>query len=90
MTQQDFENKTFNELISQLNEEMDDIHSRESMLDMAKHEIDCDNLFVAIHILEDLWNSDSDWYQYDRNMGTLESVTPLRDKEDIEDFIWEE
>lgn len=89
MTRQDYENKSFNELMYDLDNDMDDIHSRETMIDMVKHEIDEDNLFVARHILDGIYNEYAEWYQYDRCMGTLQSITALKDKEDIEDLIEE-
>lgn len=89
MTRQDYENKSFNELMYDLDNDMDDIHSRETMIDMVKDEIDEDNLFVARHILDVIYNEYAEWYQYDRCMGTLQSITALKDKEDIEDLIEE-
>ena len=89
MTRQDYENKSFNELMYDLDNDMDDIHSRETMLDMAKYEIDNDNLFMARHILDGIDNEYAEWYQYDRCMGTLQSITALKDKEDIEYLIEE-
>ena len=89
MTRQDYENKSFEELMYDLDNDMDDIHSRETMIDMVKHEIDEDNLFVARHILDGIDDEYAEWYQYDRCMGTLQPITALKDKEDIEHLIEE-
>lgn len=89
MTRQDYENKSFEELMCDLEYNMNDIHSRESIIAMVKHEIDEDNLFVARHILDGIDNEYAEWYQYDRCMGTLQSITALKDKEDVEHLIEE-
>lgn len=86
MTRKEFETKTFNELIERLNEEMDDIHSRETLKDIAKHFIDKDDLYLAEHILDGL-DDYTEWYWYDVSMGTLDEVVALKEKEDLEDFI---
>ena len=60
------------------------------MINLAKHEIDEENLNVAIHILTGIYESEEachGYYIYDRCMGTLEQVTPITCKEDLEDYI---
>ena len=57
---------------------------------MAKHEIDEENLQMAVHILNAVYESDcpdDSYYLYDRSMGTLETPTPITCKEDLEDYI---
>ena len=57
---------------------------------MAKHEIDKENLQVAIHILTAIYESDcpdGSCYIYDRSMGILETPTPITCKEDLKDYI---
>ena len=86
MTRKEFESKTFNELVEQLNEERDDIHDRETLKDIAKHFIDDDDIYLARHIINGLDNY-AQWYWYDVSMGTLDEIVALRSNEDLEDFI---
>lgn len=60
-----------------------DVHSRENMLNSAKYNIDEDNLNLAIHILNGVNETYAEYYAYDYSMGTLESITPIEDLEDI-------
>ena len=86
MTRKEFESKTFNELVEQLNEERDYIHDRETLKDIAKHFIDEDDIYLARHIINGLDNY-AEWYWYDVSMGTLDEIVALRSNEDLEDFI---
>lgn len=86
MTRKEFESKTFNELVEQLNEERDDMHDREILKDIAKHFIDEDNIYLVRHIINGLDNY-AEWYWYDVSMGTLDEIVALRNKDDLEDFI---
>ena len=88
MTRQDYEDKTLNELIEQLNEENDCIHSRESMKDMAIHFIKEDDMGVAKHIIEGIDNS-AEWFDWDVSMGTMDEVSPIVWKIDIYHLIEE-
>ena len=87
MTRQEFENKDFEEIMEQLNEEKDDITTYEMLKEFAKEKIEDDNLFIAIHILEALQNDSADWYEYDYCMGTLQTPSALTEKEDVEHMI---
>ena len=63
---------------------------KEVLIEEAKHEIDEDNMMMALHILNAIYNSDcpdGSYYLYDRSMGTLETPTPITCKEDLEDYI---
>lgn len=90
MKREQFESMTLEELLEWAYENVDDIHSEEVLIEMAKHEIDEDNLKMAMHILNAIYESDSpddSYYLYDRCMGTLETPTPITCKEDLEDYI---
>lgn len=90
MTREQFEEMTFNELLEWAYDNIDDIHSEEVLIEMAKHEIDEDNLKMAMHILSAIYESDcpdGSYYIYDRSMGTLETPTPITYKEDLEEYI---
>lgn len=90
MTREQFEEMSFEELLEWAYDNIDDIHSEETLLEMAKHEINEDSLKMALHILQAVYESDcpdGSYYLYDRSMGTLETPTPITCKEDLEDYI---
>ncbi len=89
MTRADFETKTFNELIEQLQEEDQDICSYDYLKDFAKHLIDEENIGFALHILNAIYTEPGDYFEYDCSMGTLQTPSGLTEKEDIEHLIWE-
>jgi hypothetical protein len=90
MSRVQFEAMELEELIDWAYENIDYIHHEDGLIEMAKHEIDEENLNVAIHILTGVYESEEaikGYYIYDRCMGTLEPVTPITCKEDLEDYI---
>lgn len=90
MTREEFNNMSFEELLDWAYDNIDDMHSEEVLIDLAKHEIDEENLQMAIHILQAIYESDApdgSYYIYDRCMGTLETPTPITCKEDLEEYI---
>lgn len=90
MTKQQFEEMTLEELIEWAYENLNDITTEDILLDFAKHKIDDENIYLAIHVLQAVWNngeSHNGYYRYDYSMGTLEAPTPITCKEDLEDLI---
>ena len=90
MKREQFESMTLDELLEWAYENIDDIHSEDTLIAMAKHEIDEESLQMALHILNAVYESDcpdGSYYLYDRSMGTLETPTPILCKEDLEDYI---
>ena len=90
MKREQFEEMSFEELLEWAYDNIDDIHSEETLLEMVKHEINEDSLRMALHILQAVYESDcpdGSYYIYDRSMGTLETPTPITCKEDLEDYI---
>lgn len=90
MRREQFEEMTFEELLEWSYDNIDDIHSEETLLEMVKHEINEDSLRMALHILQAVYESDcpdGSYYIYDRSMGTLETPTPITCKEDLEEYI---
>lgn len=87
MTKTDFETKSFNELISQLQEETDEVTSYEELKEFAINKIKSDDLFIAIHILEAINDDTADYYLYDYCMGTLTAPSSITEKADIEHLI---
>ena len=90
MKREEFEAMSFEELLEWAYENIDDMHSEEALIELAKHEIDEDSLRMALHILNAVYESDcpeGSYYLYDRSMGTLETPTPITCKEDLEEYI---
>lgn len=90
MTREQFESMTLEELIDWAYENIDYVHTEGGLIGMAKHEIDEENLQMAVHILKAVCESNclaASYYFYDRSMGTLETPTPITCKEDLEDYI---
>lgn len=87
MTREEYNNKNFENVMEQLNEERDDITTYETLKEFAKEKIEEDNLLVAIHILEALQNDDTEWYEYDYCMGTLQTPSGITEKEHVEHMI---
>jgi hypothetical protein len=90
ITREQFNQMSLEELVEWGYENIDFVHHEDILIEMAKHEIDEENLHVAIHILTGIYESDEPcdgYYIYDRCMGTLEPVTPITCKEDLEEYI---
>ena len=91
MTRHDYETKSFSELMEQLNQELDDVTTREDLTEYAIYRIRDDALYLAIHILEALKEEFSaEWFLYDYCMGTLQTPSGITCKEDIEHLVWDE
>lgn len=82
-----FDNLTFSEKLEKLTPYIDDIHTREELLEFAKYQIDEDSIFLALHVLEAVNGDNAEYYNYDFGMGTLETPTPIKDSDDLEYII---
>ena len=91
MTRKEFEEKSFDEVMEQLNEERDDITTIDMLKEFIKEKIDNEDFNVASHLCNAIWNDpnpdNSDWYMYDYSMGTLDTPVCLSKKEDVEHLI---
>lgn len=90
MKRETFDAVDFDNLCAWAYDNIDDIYSEDRLIAMAKHEIDEENLQMAIHILTAIYESDcpdGSYYIYDRSMGILETPTPITCKEDLKDYI---
>lgn len=88
MTRQGFEEKSFEDVMSQLDEELDEITTLDNLKEFAKSKIDDGNYFLANHIIEALQNgNDEYWWDYNYCMGTLDTPIPLIEKADVEHLI---
>ena len=92
MTKKEWEELTLDEAIDWADWEygVNELTSEDSLIRFAKEKIDEDNLFLAIHILEAIYNSEeayNGYYLYDYSAGTTSTPTPVTCKEDLEDYI---
>jgi hypothetical protein len=89
MTRVKYEEMSFEEVSEWANENISDLTTEDVLIDFAKSKIDDDNISMAIHILGAIHNNpyDTEYYLYDYCMGTLETPTPVTEKEDLEDYI---
>jgi hypothetical protein len=93
MTRKEFESKSFEEVMEQLNEECDDVTTIDILKDFIKEKVDSEDFYLVTHLCNAIWNdpnpSNSDWYLYDYSMGTLNSPVCVSCKEDVEHLIYD-
>ena len=82
-------NLDFEQAINILIDEKDTITISDTLKDFAIKNINEDNLFLAVHILEALNDSPAYYFDYDYCMGTLEKPTPLETLKDLENYCEE-
>lgn len=92
ITRKEYDEMSFDELMEKAIDECDNIHSYDDLLEFAKDCIDESRVFlaihVAIHVLEAVRDlNEGKYYDYDVNMGTLETPTEITEKSDIEQYI---
>ena len=90
MTREKFEAMSFDELMVWAYENLYDITTEEILKDFAVEKLRDDNFGMALHIINSIYENpyDTEWYRYDYSMGTLQTPSPIADKEDIEDLIF--
>ena len=92
MTKKEWEELTLDEAIDWAEWEygVNELTSEDSLIRFAKEKIDEDDLGLAIHILEAIYNSEeayNGYYLYDYSAGTTSTPTPITCKEDLEGYI---
>ena len=89
MTRAEFEAIEFDELIELMYENSYDVTNEETLKSFAMDKLQDDNFGMALHIINAIYENpyDTEWYRYDYNMGTLQTPSPITDKEDVEDLI---
>lgn len=92
MTKKEWEELTLDEAIDYADYEygVNELTSEDSLIRFAKEKIDEDDLGLAIHILNAIYNSEESYngyYLYDYSLGTMSTPTPITCKEDLESYI---
>ena len=87
MTERQLKKLSFEDAIEKLSAENEQITTYEILKSFAIDNINNDNLFLAIHILQGINEKQADYYSYDYSMGTLETPTAIETKEDLKDYL---
>ena len=90
MTREEFVNKSLEEVVEWAYENLDYVTDEETLKHFAIEKLQADNFSLALHIINAIYNNESDteYYRYDYSMGTLETPKPIIEKADIEDLIF--
>lgn len=93
MTRTQFEKlvdeQDFDYAIGELYNESNFITDYDNLKEFAKYQLDNDCVGFALHILNAIYNSDSnsDWFYYDFTAGTTCTPKCLSDVDDVENYI---
>lgn len=87
MTKRDLEEKGFEQAVEELQEQNASITTYDALKDFAIQNIENENLFVAIHILQSINEEQAEYYDYDYSMGTLDTPRAITTLEDLEDYL---
>lgn len=81
---------SFEEFMEWANNNLNCVTDEELLKDYAIEKIQDDNFSMGLHIINAIYENpySTEWYRYDYSMGTLETPTPITEKEDIEDLIF--
>lgn len=92
MTREYFEKlvdeKGFNEAMSELNEEKDEVTDYDTLKRFVIEKIEADENMLALHIWNAVYHTDdgdSEWYRYDYTAGTTDKPTYLQTVDDVYD-----
>lgn len=86
MTIKELHNMNFNDAAEELYQENDLVTTYDTLKDFAIDLLQKDNVGYALHILNAIYNTEGDYYDYDYSMGTMDTPTPLLVSADLEDY----
>lgn len=66
---------------------INDLWTYEDLKNYAIEQVENDNLNVALHILDYIYHNQSEYYQWDCTMGTMEELRALSCEEDFTDLV---
>jgi len=87
MTEKQLKKLSFENAVEKLSSEKEQITTYKTLKSFAIENINNDNLFLAIHILQGINEKQADYYSYDYCMGTLETPTAIETKEDLKNYL---
>lgn len=56
MTRAEFESKSFEEVMEQLNEECDEVTTIDILKEFIKEKVDSDDFYLVAHLCDAIWN----------------------------------
>lgn len=59
----------------------------EDLKNFVVDKIQDDDIFIATHILNALYNNEAEYYNYDSTMGILDTVAPITTKEEFINYL---
>lgn len=80
-------NLTLEELFIIAQELDNSFRAYEDLKDFIVDKIKEDDIFIATHILNALYNNEAEYYNYDASMGILDTVAPITTKEEFIDYL---
>lgn len=83
----DIKDMSFDEQCSYLCNYVNDVHTYDDMKDFIISNINSDDLYLALHVLEAITNDNAEYYLYDMGMGTMETPSSINDEEDIQSIL---
>ena len=89
MTRTEYENMDFDDLMLWAYDNLDGITNEETLKEYGIKQLQDDNFCLGLYLINAIYNNpySTEWYSYDYSMGTLETPTPITEKEDIEYLI---
>lgn len=85
--QKKLNNLTLEELFIIAQELDNSFWAYEDLKNFVIDKIQDDDIFIATHIFNALYNNEAEYYNYDASMGTLDEVAPITTKEDFIYFL---
>lgn len=82
-----YEEKGLNKACQALEEDGYTITSYEAIKSRIIEEAENDNWYIVVHLAKALEEEESDYYNYDHSMGTLDNPTPITDLQDLIDLL---
>ena len=89
MTSAEFENMTFEDLMTYAEGNLEGVTTEDALKQFAAEKLKNDDFHMLLHIVSAIYNNpyETAFYRYDYSMGTLQAPIPIVEKSDIEDLI---
>lgn len=88
LTRKQYNEMDFDYILEQLLSNSDVIHDYDTIEGYAKYQLERGNIWVCIDILTQLAENPGYFYSYDFSMGGCDRLVVLKQKEDLEDYIY--
>ena len=96
LSRSNFATMSFEELLNLAHAKLENVHSEYDLKDLAKQFIDKENVYMALHILEALYQAECNSNGYSKNYfvydvaydGATNYPRYIRDKKDLEELFF--